>query len=121
MTNSNPQIQRLPARHTELGSLKILRALPRRERRTVGPWCFLDRYGPLQFAGDKPMDVAPHPHMGLQTISWLLEGEIVHHDSLGCESLMRAGQLNLMTAGEGIAHSEETPKDNSGALSGVQL
>ena len=67
------------------------------------------------------MDVAPHPHIGLQTVSWLLEGEIIHHDSLGCEALMRAGQLNLMTSGHGIAHSEETPKSNSGALSGVQL
>lgn len=67
------------------------------------------------------MDVAPHPHMGLQTVSWLLDGEIVHNDSLGCEALMRAGQLNLMTAGRGIAHSEETPKQNSGRLNGVQL
>ena len=67
------------------------------------------------------MDVAPHPHIGLQTVSWLLQGEIIHHDSLGYEALMRAGQLNLMTAGRGIAHSEETPKTNSGVLNGVQL
>ena len=67
------------------------------------------------------MDVAPHPHIGLQTVSWLLQGEIIHNDSLGCEALMRAGQLNLMTAGYGIAHSEETPKANSGILDGVQL
>ena len=67
------------------------------------------------------MDVAPHPHIGLQTVSWLLQGEIIHNDSLGCEALMRAGQLNLMTAGHGIAHSEETPGTNSGTLSGVQL
>jgi len=67
------------------------------------------------------MDVAPHPHMGLQTVSWLVAGEMVHHDSLGCEALMKAGQLNLMTAGFGIAHSEETPKRNSGLLDGVQL
>jgi redox-sensitive bicupin YhaK (pirin superfamily) len=67
------------------------------------------------------MDVAPHPHMGLQTVSWLVAGEIIHHDSLGCEALMKAGQLNLMTAGLGIAHSEETPKRNSGLLDGVQL
>jgi redox-sensitive bicupin YhaK (pirin superfamily) len=86
----------------------------------VGPWCFLDRYGPISFS-DKAMDVAPHPHMGLQTVSWLVSGEIIHKDSLGCEALMRAGQLNLMTAGRGIAHSEETPKQNSGKLHGVQL
>lgn len=67
------------------------------------------------------MDVAPHPHIGLQTVSWLMQGEILHYDSLGCEGLMRAGQLNLMTAGHGIAHSEETPKSNSGTLEGVQL
>lgn len=67
------------------------------------------------------MDVAPHPHIGLQTVSWLLQGEIIHNDSLGCEASMRAGQLNLMTAGHGIAHSEETPRINSGTLNGVQL
>lgn len=67
------------------------------------------------------MDVAPHPHIGLQTVSWLLQGEIVHNDSIGCQALMRAGQLNLMTAGQGIAHSEETPTPNSGVVDGVQL
>jgi redox-sensitive bicupin YhaK (pirin superfamily) len=116
-----PEIQSLPARETELGSLRILRVLPRRARRTVGAWCFLDRYGPLSFTEGTPMDVAPHPHIGLQTVSWLLQGEIVHNDSLGCEALMHAGQLNLMTSGHGIAHSEETPKVNSGTLDGVQL
>jgi len=114
-------IQSLPARTTTLGSLKIVRALPRRQRRMVGPWCFLDRYGPIGFSSEKAMDVAPHPHMGLQTVSWLVEGEVVHKDTLGYEALMRAGQLNLMTSGRGIAHSEETPKGNSGRLSGVQL
>jgi len=121
MSHSSFDIQSLPARPTELGSLRILRALPRRERRMVGPWCFLDRYGPLSFSTEKAMDVAPHPHIGLQTVSWLLEGEIIHHDSLGCEALMNPGQLNLMTAGRGIAHSEETPGLNSGRLSGLQL
>jgi redox-sensitive bicupin YhaK (pirin superfamily) len=67
------------------------------------------------------MDVAPHPHMGLQTVSWLVSGEIVHKDSLGYEAVMHAGQLNLMTAGRGVAHSEETPRQNSGNLDGVQL
>jgi quercetin 2,3-dioxygenase len=67
------------------------------------------------------MDVAPHPHIGLQTVSWLLEGEVIHNDSLGCEALMRAGELNLMTSGAGIAHSEETPRGNSGKLNGVQM
>jgi len=121
MADSQLDIQSLRAHETELGSLRILRALPRRQRRTVGAWCFLDRYGPLSFTAGKPMDVAPHPHIGLQTVSWLLQGEIIHNDSLGCEGLMRAGQLNLMTAGHGIAHSEETPRTNSGTLEGVQL
>ncbi len=67
------------------------------------------------------MDVAPHPHIGLQTVTWLLAGEVVHHDSLGSECLVRPGQLSLMTAGRGIAHTEETPRDNSGRLDGVQL
>src|SRR5262245_22477539 len=121
MNYSHSEIQSLPARQAEVGSLRILRALPRRQRRMVGAWCFLDRYGPVSFTSEKPMDVAPHPHIGLQTVSWLLQGEIIHHDSLGCEALMRAGQLNLMTSGHGIAHSEESPKVNSGRLDGVQL
>jgi len=87
----------------------------------VGAWCFLDRYGPLSFTDAAPMNVAPHPHIGIQTVSWLLDGEIIHNDSLGCDALMRAGQLNLMTSGSGIAHSEETPAANSGKLEGVQL
>jgi redox-sensitive bicupin YhaK (pirin superfamily) len=104
-----------------LGDLAIRRVLPVRERRVIGPWCFFDRFGPLTFTAGKPMDVAPHPHMGLQTVSWLLDGEIVHHDSLGYESLLRPGQLNLMTAGRGIAHAEETPARHSNLLNGVQL
>src|SRR5688572_9058630 len=115
------ELESIPARETELGGLKIVRALPRRQRRMVGPWCFLDRYGPLSFAGEKVMDVAPHPHIGLQTVSWLFEGEVVHNDSLDCQALVRAGQLNLMTAGHGISHAEETPANNSGRLSGLQL
>lgn len=119
--DTHSRIDSLPARQTEIGSLKILRALPRSRRRTVGPWCFLDRYGPVSFSSGTPMLVAPHPHIGIQTVSWLLDGEIVHKDSLGSEMLMHAGQLNLMTSGSGIAHSEETPEQNSGKLNGVQL
>jgi redox-sensitive bicupin YhaK (pirin superfamily) len=110
-----------PARETSLGTLKILRALPLRQKRLVGPWCFLDRFGPLSFSEAKPMDVAPHPHIGLQTVSWLLQGEIVHNDSLDNEALLRPGGVNVMTSGGGIAHSEETPPKNSGLLNGVQL
>lgn len=109
------------ARETSLGGVTIRRALPARARRLIGPWCFLDRYGPLSFTNAKPMDVAPHPHIGIQTVSWLLDGEILHRDSLGVEALLRAGGVNVMTAGSGIAHSEETPEENSGRLNGVQL
>jgi redox-sensitive bicupin YhaK (pirin superfamily) len=116
-----PKLDSYAARLADVGSLKIVRALPRRQRRMVGPWCFLDRYGPLSFTGEKAMDVASHPHIGLQTVSWLLDGEVIHNDSLGCASLIRPGQLNLMTAGRGIAHSEETPQENSGKLNGLQL
>ena len=115
------RIEALPARQTRLGALEIRRALPRSARRMVGPWCFLDRYGPLTFSAGNPMDLPPHPHIGLQTVSWLLDGEVLHRDSLGSESLLRAGGLNLMTAGQGIAHSEDTPMRNSGRLSGLQL
>jgi len=108
-------------RDTKLGQLPILRALPTKGRRMVGPWCFLDRYGPLSFTEGKPMDVAPHPHIGLQTVTWLLQGEIVHNDSLGSKGLIRPGGVNVMTAGAGIAHSEETPRSNAGLLQGVQL
>jgi len=110
-----------PVHETHLGTLKILRALPVRQKRLVGPWCFLDRFGPLSFSDAKPMDVAPHPHIGLQTVSWLLQGEIVHKDSLGSEALLKPRGVNVMTSGGAIAHSEETPAKNSGLLNGVQL
>jgi len=116
-----PTLQELPGRLSDLGGLAIRRLLPRSQRRLVGPWCFLDAYGPLGFGSGKPMDVAPHPHIGLQTVSWLLEGEALHHDSLGLEGTARPGVVNLMTAGRGIAHAEETPAANSGRLHGVQL
>jgi len=104
-----------------LGTLRISRALPVRGRRMIGPWCFLDRFGPLSFTEGMPMDVAPHPHMGLQTVTWLLEGEVVHDDSLGEEAVLRPGGVNVMTSGRAIAHAERTPTDNTGRLNGVQL
>lgn len=119
--SSSPILEALPGRLTDLGGLPIRRLLPRSQRRLVGPWCFLDSYGPLTFASGKPMDVAPHPHIGLQTVSWLLEGEIVHNDSLGLQGTAGHGVLNLMTAGWGIAHAEETAPQNTGRLRGLQL
>lgn len=118
---SDAQVASYPNREVRLGSLTIARALPIRDRRLVGPWCFLDRFGPLTFSASKPMDVAPHPHIGLQTVTWLLQGEVLHSDSLGSESLLRPGGLNVMTSGGGIAHAEETPSNNTGRLNGVQL
>ncbi len=93
-----PTLQELPGRLTDLGGFAIRRLLPRSQRRLVGPWCFLDCYGPLAFAAGKPMDVAPHPHIGLQTVSWLLEGEASHHDSLGLAATAVPGTISLMTA-----------------------
>src|SRR5262245_2057334 len=116
-----PAVQALPGHLTDVGGLPIRRLLPRSRRRRVGPWCFLDSYGPLSFGSGKGMDVAPHPHTGLQTVSWLLEGELLHRDSLGQEGRAEPGVLNLMTAGRGIAHAEETPPRNSGRVRGVQL
>lgn len=116
------QIQTIPAREAELGGgLKIRRALPTKGRRLVGAWCFLDHFGPLDFGKRKAMDVASHPHIGLQTVTWMLQGEVHHKDSLGYDQIIRAGQCNIMTAGEGITHSEETPVENSGRVHGVQL
>lgn len=110
-----------PSHLTTIGGLPIHRALPVRGRRRIGPWCFLDRFGPLSFEEGRAMDVGAHPHMGLQTVSYLLEGEVLHHDSLGCEAVARPGTVNVMTAGAGIAHAEESPAANSGRLHGVQL
>ncbi len=118
---SRPSLESYATRQLNLGSLAISRALPIRDRRMIGPWCFLDRFGPLTFSDGKPMDVAPHPHIGLQTVTWLLDGEVVHDDSLGCESVLRPNGVHVMTSGAGIAHAEQTPRDNSGHLNGVQL
>ena len=109
------------SRDIRLGDLEIARALPIRERRMVGPWCFFDRFGPVAFGEVSPMDIAPHPHIGLQTVTWLLAGEVRHNDSLGYEAVVTPGGVNVMTAGNGIAHAERTPVENSGRLSGVQL
>jgi redox-sensitive bicupin YhaK (pirin superfamily) len=106
---------------TDLGGFTVRRFLPRRARRMVGPWCFLDAFGPLEFGARKVMDVPPHPHIGLQTVTWVVEGEALHNDSLGRQAMARPGTLNLMTAGQGIAHAEETPPENSGRLHGFQL
>lgn len=98
-------IERITSHVSDVGGLPIQRALPNRGRRSVGAWCFADHAGPATTA--KRMNVGPHPHTGLSTFSWMIEGEILHRDSLGSEQVLRPGQVNLMTAGHGISHSEE--------------
>jgi hypothetical protein len=108
----------LEPREVPLGgprAMTVRRTLPHKQIRTVGAWCFVDHYGPESVH----MSVPPHPHIGLQTVSWLLSGEIEHRDSLGSLQRVRAGELNLMTAGVGIAHSEYSMGDDP--LHGVQL
>ena len=99
----------------------VTRTLPNRNRRMVGAWCFADFYGPADLTSAPGMRVPPHPHTGLQTVSWLVSGEVLHRDSLGNCQVIEPGQLNLMTAGRAIAHSEETPAEHSAVLHGVQL
>ncbi|MDT9000762.1 pirin family protein [Paucibacter sp. APW11] len=105
---NSPVWQRIPSHLGDVGGLTIRRALPTAARRTIGAWCFLDHAGPAQLAPEAGMRVGPHPHTGLQTFSWLIEGQVLHRDSLGSEQLLRPGEVNLMTAGRGIAHSEES-------------
>ena len=106
--------QRYSSRLSVIGEdTRVARALPHRARRTVGAWCFLDHAGPVQFAPGKGMHVGAHPHIGLQTFTWLIEGEVVHRDSLGNEQVIRPGQVNLMTAGRGIAHTEDSVLDGT--------
>lgn len=105
-----------------VGSTRVLRALPRRARRTIGAWCFADHMTPTSVTGDGGgLDIGPHPHIGLQTVTWLVAGELLHTDSVGSEQLIRPGQLNLMTAGRGVAHAEQTPKAFRGTVHGMQL
>lgn len=101
-------IQRVEARLAQIGGgIPVNRLLPSRLRRMIGAWCFLDHAGPAHFEPGQGMRVGPHPHTGLQTFTWMIEGEVLHRDSLGSEQVIRPGQVNLMTAGRGISHSEE--------------
>jgi hypothetical protein len=111
----------IPSHVADVAGLPVRRALPRRQRRTVGAWCFLDHLGPVDVSRGESVGIGPHPHMGLQTVTWLVSGEILHRDSLGSEQLIRPGQLNLMTAGAGVAHAEESTGSGPGAVHGVQL
>ncbi|HEX4080022.1 MAG TPA: pirin family protein [Rhizomicrobium sp.] len=98
----------IPARRKDLGGFEVGRVLPFAERRMVGPFIFLDHMGPADFAAGHGIDVRPHPHIGLATVTYLFEGEIFHRDSLGSAQAIRPGEVNWMTAGRGIVHSERT-------------
>lgn len=100
-------------------NITIRRALPHRDRKTIGAWCFLDHFGPLDLTSTEGLRIGPHPHIGLQTFTYPLAGEILHRDSLGSKQKIEPGQVNLMTAGKGISHSEESLPDT--LLHGVQL
>jgi redox-sensitive bicupin YhaK (pirin superfamily) len=115
-------LERIETRAAEIGGgLIIRRALPSRPRRMVGAWCFLDHAGPMEFGRGGGMGVGPHPHIGLQTFTWMIEGAVMHRDSLGNEQLITPGQVNLMTAGRGIAHAEDSDPAAGGRLHAVQL
>ena len=115
-------IERIDASTASLGDgMTVRRALPTRQRRLIGAWCFLDHFGPARVADTRGMRVGPHPHIGLQTVTWLLRGEVLHRDSLGSVQRIEPGALNLMTAGRGISHSEESPTPRSPELHGVQF
>lgn len=105
-------------------AMTVRRTLPSRQRSLIGAFCFADHYGPDDIAVSGGMDVAPHPHTGLQTVTWLFEGQVLHQDALGSVQTIEPGQLNLMTAGDGICHSEEGTLarfPEQGRLHGLQL
>src|SRR5687768_17408913 len=99
-----------PVTH-DLGAFKVRRALPARERTMVGPFIFVDQFGPAQMGQGEGMDVRPHPHINLATVTYLFDGSIQHKDSLGSDQRIEPGAINLMTAGKGIVHSERSPDD----------
>lgn len=103
-----------PVAH-DLGQFAVRRALPSRSRSMVGPFIFVDQFGPAQLGLGAGMDVRPHPHINLATVTWLFEGAIDHRDSLGSAATIRPGQVNLMTAGRGIVHSERSPAEERAA------
>ncbi len=110
-------------RSSDIGGFAVRRALPTARRRLVGPFIFFDRMGPSILRAGEALDVKPHPHIGLSTVTYLFDGEIKHRDSLGTELTIRPGDINLMTAGRGIVHSERTPENLRGqplSMSGLQ-
>jgi redox-sensitive bicupin YhaK (pirin superfamily) len=114
---------RITPRTVDIGGFAVHRALPSKQRQMVGPFIFWDQIGPGEFAKGKGVDVRPHPHIGLSTVTYLFDGSLDHKDSLGNDLRILPGELNLMTAGKGIVHSERTGQDiraSSSALAGIQ-
>jgi hypothetical protein len=110
-------------RSVDLGDFSVRRALPSAQTRLVGPFIFFDHFGPAEFRSGRGIDVRPHPHIGLATVTYLFDGEIMHRDSLGTEVPIRPGEVNWMTAGQGIVHSERTGAERratGGLLHGLQ-
>jgi redox-sensitive bicupin YhaK (pirin superfamily) len=121
-TVSDPASVLLPGHDVPLGRYTtVRRLLPQRSLRMVGAWCFVDHFGPDDVAGRPGMSIGPHPHTGLQTVTWLVDGTVLHRDSLGSLAQIRPGEMNLMSAGRGIAHSEESPADHPPVIHGLQL
>lgn len=106
----------IPSRKKDLGSFTVSRILPYEKRRMVGPFIFFDHLGPAEFGAGEGIDVRPHPHIGLATVTYLFEGEIIHRDSLGSQQAITPGAVNWMTAGRGITHSERTGANERGHL-----
>ncbi len=114
----------IDARARDLGGFTVGRVLPAAARKLIGPFIFFDHMGPATFPPGHGIDVRPHPHIGLATVTYLFEGEIVHRDSLGSHQPIRPGDVNWMTAGRGITHSERTgpgPRQSGARLDGLQL
>ncbi len=125
MVSSSPVEQQLTPRERDLGDGFIVRrALPMAQRRTIGPFVFFDRMGPADLQAGSGLDVRPHPHIGLATVTYLFEGSLLHRDSLGNAQLISPGEVNWMIAGRGIVHSERTPHEvraGPSRLSGIQI
>ncbi len=119
---ARPVLERFEGRAVPLGeSTEVRRLLPNLGRRLVGSWCFVDHYGPDDIAARPGMQVPPHPHIGLQTVSWLRAGEVRHRDSLDNDVIIKPGELGLMTSGAGIVHAEYSPVPHPALLHGAQL
>jgi redox-sensitive bicupin YhaK (pirin superfamily) len=111
----------LEGRPRDLGGFSVRRVLPSADRRTIGPFIFFDHMGPAAFPPGGGIDVRPHPHVGLATVTYLFDGELVHRDSLGSEQTIRPGDVNWMVAGRGIVHSERTPRERRETAGGARI